>query len=139
MKIINTNPLLPSHLSKIVEAVKKATGRARNHIHTPNDIVDIARKAQRRLEEAGIPKKDHHHFHVTAVSGEAMPASYKYSRVVTAIRIRWNKSGAMRLTEIEKRTIFSNDPVGWWIMVDDSYRAELKSRLHRKFALGSEG
>jgi hypothetical protein len=72
----------------IVSALNSANGKAIGHAFTSaHEIHKLAEIAEGRLEALRLPKKYRAGACFVAVSGEAVPNKYKYTRIATMVKL----------------------------------------------------
>jgi hypothetical protein len=87
-------------------ALLAVNGKATAHTFTTyNALVDASQWAEKQLNTLGIPKGQRTGARLMALSGEAVPNAYKYSRQGTYILMERRAAG-WYLTEVEASTIY---------------------------------
>ena len=78
----------------IAAALADTNGKAQTHTYTSAlQIRAIARDAENRLEQLGIPKKSRTGATVAAMSGDKLPSAYKYVPIRTRITLARRATG----------------------------------------------
>jgi len=73
-----------ANIAKLEDLVSETNGKAVAHTLSANAIVEMAQRAERRLDNAGILQKNRTGTVLFYRSGEKMPGAYKHSRIVNA-------------------------------------------------------
>jgi hypothetical protein len=72
----------------ILNALQSANGKASGHtFEYVHQLLKLAEIAERRLEALRLPKKYRAGARFVAVSGEAVPNKYKYTRIATMVKL----------------------------------------------------
>lgn len=95
-----------ANATAIETALAAVNGKATAHAYTTaQEIIDLAERAESQLEGLGIIKSARSGAVLISASGDAVPNSYKYSRIGTRIELR-RKSSDWYLTDAAQWTIY---------------------------------
>jgi len=102
----------PTDLAKIEEALQRVNGQATSHTYnSASDILAIAKEAEERLDQLGLPKKDRAGAVAKKASGGKMPKSYKFRRAATMVEMT-RGSRDWYLTYVLRTKIFPDNRCG---------------------------
>ncbi len=105
------NKVAPSAeaMGPLVSALAEVNGRANRFTYTAEDVVEIARKAEKRLDQAGLPMADRVGFTVTAGSGGPSANAYKFKATGTEVTLRPASKG-WAFVEGRQTTVYPKQP-----------------------------
>jgi len=102
----------PADMARIEDVLRRVNGEASMHTYSSaSDIIAIAKEAEERLDQLGLPKKDRAGAIAKKASGGKMPKSYKFRRAATMVEMM-RGSRAWYLTYVLRTKIFPDNRCG---------------------------
>jgi hypothetical protein len=92
----------------IEAALHAVNGRARDHAYTsPGELSNVARTAEKQLEELRLPLKERIGARYLSISGAPVPNAYKGTRVGTALTLVRRASGWF-LENVQRAVLYNS-------------------------------
>jgi hypothetical protein len=85
-------------LSECAATLAAVNGKAVEHTYTQRELLDVAARAEEKLEQLGLLMRERPGAYMRCVSGGSVPSAYKYSRKLTSARLT-RTSGGWWLTD----------------------------------------
>ncbi|MBN8489948.1 MAG: hypothetical protein J0M00_00760 [Burkholderiales bacterium] len=124
--------------STIEAALAAANGKATRHtFSTYNEIADLARYGETRLERMRLPQAERPGAKVDATSGDAMPKAYKYTRNGTRVQLLRRGAG-WYLQAAEVCTLWPQDRGGARLTLTAEQDAEALRRFRATYTFERE-
>jgi len=83
---LNNANAAPSRV--LIDAVADGNGRASRFVYSPEEVVDLARRAERRLERSGLPQSERVGFEATFEHEGPSAKSYKFTATGRSVTLR---------------------------------------------------
>jgi len=100
----------PADQAKIEDALRRVNGRATCHTYSSaSEIIAIAKEAEEKLDQLGLPKKYRSGVVAEKTSGSKVPKAYKYNRIATYVKMK-RGSRNWFLTFVAKVNVFPDNP-----------------------------
>jgi len=80
-------------LNNSAATLAAVNGQADAHTYTQRELLDVAARAEEKLEQLGLLKSERPGAVMRCVSGGTVPSAYKYSRKLTRVRLERTSSG----------------------------------------------
>ncbi len=125
------------NFDKIEEALKAVNGRATSHAITTAHLIDcISEEAEKRLEDAGVPKAARAGCRLTHVPEGPWAKAYKYAARTTRVVLERRATGWF-LVHIEQDEVYPREKQLFELCVTDEQRRIIaKAALNRFYLNG---
>jgi len=100
--------IISDNYKAIEDALRSVNGKADAHTYTSAiSIMEIVAKAENKLAQLGIPKKERNGATCQSVSGSRLPSAYKYAARATLVEVKRNTSGWV-LSRVAESCLYPN-------------------------------
>ncbi len=128
---------IPSpHYAALAAALAAANGRATSHTARPSDIRPVADRLEAQLADLGIAKANRAGTTAQYISGDEVPAAYKYARTVSVIDLTRGSSG-WYVTAIATQEVWPSATTGARLILTPEQDAAAVAALRAKYTVAA--